>query len=112
MTDVDETNELNITKYRGDSFVLDLLETDANGDPVDLTSATVRVQIGTLTESTSGVTITNGGTAGTLNIVASYAAMAALAVGNHDIAVEVTYSSGIRRTMFTGSLELVEDVRT
>jgi hypothetical protein len=118
MTTIDDTNTLDLVQYQGDSFTLDIEELDSANVPVTFVGATFRLQIGgtpaapTITESTSGVSITNGGALGTAAIVVSYTAMSALATGDHDMALEVTYATGIRRTLFTGVLTLIEDVRT
>lgn len=112
-TKIDETATIEWTKYQGDSLTIDITEVDETGSPVNYTGATPRLQIGTtINESTSGVSITNGGELGTLLIFVPDTVMATLAVGEYDIAVEVYYSAtAVRRTLFTGTLILEEDIR-
>lgn len=112
-TKIDETAEIEWTRYQGDSLTIDVLERDANNALVDFTGCTPRMAVGTITESTVGVVVTNGLTAGTLKFFIPDDVMATLPVGDYDMAVEV-YTAGTktRRTIFTGTLTLVEDVRT
>jgi hypothetical protein len=112
-TKIDETLTVDWTRYQGDSLTIDIEEVDSTGAAVDYTGATPRLQVGTITETTSGVVVTNGLTAGTLSFFIPDTVMATLAVDEYDIAVEVYYSAThIRRTLFTGTLTLIEDVRT
>jgi hypothetical protein len=106
-------DEIEIEIYRGDS--LELLVTAVNEDdglPVDLTGATFRLTIGsTITEATSGVTITGHDALGTVDVFATYTAMDTLEVGEYNIALEATWSAtGKRDTLFMGILVLAEDV--
>jgi hypothetical protein len=111
-TKIDETTKVEWTRYQGDSLTIDIAEVDSNGASVDYTGATPRLAVGTITETTSGVVVTNGLTAGTLSFFIPDTVMATLAVSDYDIAVEVYYAStATRRTLFTGTLSLIEDVR-
>lgn len=113
VTKIDETAEVEWTKYQGDSLTIDVAEVDSTGSPIDFTGATPRLQVGTITETTSGVVVTNGLTDGTLSYFVPDTVMSTLAVGEYDLAVEVYYAAtATRRTLFTGTLVLLEDVRT
>jgi hypothetical protein len=112
-TKINETATVEWTKYQGDSLTIDITEVDESGSPVNFTGATPRIAVSTITESTSGVVITNGGALGTLLIFIPDTVMATLVVGEYDMAVEVYYAAtAVRRTLFTGTLILEEDVRT
>lgn len=75
--------------------------TDTNG-AVDLTGATIDFELGPITEATSGVTVTNGDSAGTITIEATDTAMAAITAGSYAISVRYTFS-GKSLTLFTGT---------
>lgn len=111
---IDETAEINFVKYHGDSFSIRFaLKYKSNQLPVDITLATIKVTVGTLTEASSGVTVTNGGTTGIVNIFIPDTTMDDLTAGTtYDVEVQLSYASGVRYTVFSGSLELLEDVIT
>lgn len=96
--------------FQGNSFWRKYTLTDANGAPIDLTSATIKFTLGTLNEASSGATVGAGNSSGEVEITITYTAMEALAVGNYDYALE-TLISGIRTTRFTGTFTVKEDMR-
>lgn len=106
-------DEIELENYRGDSFSMDITVEDEVGDPEDFTGATFRLAIGTtITEVTSGVTITDGDALGTVSVFCNYTVMDTLTVGVYDIALEATWAAtGRRETILKGTLELLEDVR-
>lgn len=91
-----------LSGFAGDALYLLCTVKDSNGSVVDLTGATVDFELGSLTESSSGVTVTNGNAAGTITIQATDAAMAAITAGIHMISVRYTIS-GKSYTLFTGT---------
>jgi hypothetical protein len=109
-TRINETAEVELKKYRGDSLTLPFAVT-AGGSPVDITEATIRFLVGTIDEETVGVDVTNGGALGTGIIFIPDTVMDDLAIGNHDLAVELYWADDdIRKTLFTGTLILVDDL--
>ncbi|MCK9569723.1 hypothetical protein M0R72_12340 [Candidatus Pacearchaeota archaeon] len=113
ITKIDETAEVDWTRYQGDSMTIEIYEEDSNGDPIDYTGGTVRFAVGTINEATSGVTAAHGSTLGTISIFIPDSVMDDLEVGDYDLAVEIYFAATtIRRTLLTGAVHLVEDVRT
>lgn len=106
------SSEIDLEAYHGDSLVLPISAVDSLGAPVSLVGATFRFQCGTILETTSGVVIDAGDALGNTKVTVSYTAMSALALGAHDLAFEITFPNGIRETWFTGTLTILEDVRT
>jgi hypothetical protein len=106
-------DEIELENYRGDSFQMDILVEDEDGNPEDFTGATFRMAIGTtILETTSGVTITDNDAGGTVFVFINYTVMSTLAVGTYDIDVEATWTAtGRRETILKGVLEIIEDVR-
>ena len=96
-------------EFTGDSFAYAVTLKDETGAVVtlDLSSATFDFIVGTINESTSGVTITGGN--GTVSISVTKTAMAALAAGDHDISLRYTISE-VQRTLFKGTITLLEAV--
>ena len=111
MTVIYKKDNVKLDGFEGDTFRKIITLRDGAGALVDITGATIRMKLGSLNETSSGVTITNGGAAGTITIEVTYTAMAAfIAEYTYDIAVEVTMA-GIRKTLFTGHFIVLEDVR-
>lgn len=112
-TKIDETSEVEWIRYQGDSLSIEISEVDSNNSPIDYTGYVVRFAVGTINESTSGVTATHTGASGTISIFVPDDVMDDLIVNEYDVAVEVYNSTTkTRRTLFTGTLVLIEDVRT
>ena len=111
MTVIYKKDNVKLDGFEGDTFRKIITLRDGAGALVDITGATIRMTLGSLDETSSGVTITNGGAAGTITIEVTYAAMAVfVAEYTYNIAVEVTLA-GIRKTLFTGHFIVLEDVR-
>lgn len=88
--------------FVGNSLYMLVTYVDSNKVAIDLTGCTFDFGLGTLTEATSGVTITGGGTAGTATISITAAAMAPITAGDHDI--ELAYVDGtFKKTIFKGT---------
>ena len=102
MTEIYPDDGVRLTGFAGDAFYLLCTVKDSTGTVINLTGATIDFELGSLTEATSGVTVTNGNTAGTITITATDAAMAAITVGDYDISVRYTLS-GSSTTLFTGT---------
>jgi len=67
---------------------------DSAGVAIDLSGATFNFVLGSsITEATSGVTITGGGAAGTITVTITDAAMAGITVGDYYIALSYTIST-------------------
>ena len=104
----------NIDMYRGDSFWKSFRLEEEDGNPISLAGATARFCIGTtILETTSGVVITPSplDATGYVNVVVSYALMAALTESEYPVELEITYASGVRQTVFSGILTLIPDAR-
>lgn len=111
---IDETLTVNWKKYHGDSLPIRFaMKYKSNQQPVDITLATIKCTVGTITEASSGVVVTNGGATGIVSIFIPDTTMDDLTAGTtYDVEVQLSYADGTRRTVFNGSLELAEDVIT
>lgn len=63
---------------------------DSAGATIDLTDATFNFVLGDITEATSGVTITGGGSAGTITVSITDAAMAGIVAGVYNYGLSYT----------------------
>jgi hypothetical protein len=107
-----EDDQFEDSGFQGDSFDYLVYVRDGAGALVDLTNFTgFTFILGSLNQSSSGVTITNGGTAGTIHIKITSTAMSALAVGDHDIALTVVESASVRRTVLAGTYTIKDDLQ-
>lgn len=113
ITKINETCEVEWTKYQGDSMSIDFtVKVKSTQTPVDISGATIRFAVGTINESTSGVVVTNGGVLGTVAIFIPDTVMDDLVVDEYDMAVELYFAgTSVRYTIFTGTLILEEDYR-
>lgn len=111
---IDETAEINWIKYHGDSMhIYFSLKYKSSQLPVDITLATIKCTVGTITEASSGVVVTNGGATGVVSIFIPDTTMDDLTAGaTYDVEVQLSYASGARYTLFNGTLELREDIIT
>lgn len=91
---------IRLAGFEGDSFNYSVLVMDS-GTPVDLHSATFNFILGSLTEESSGVTITGYAT-GIITVSITNTAMAAITEGDHDIALQYTIGSSTT-TLFSGT---------
>ncbi len=105
------TLPLAFTRFQGDSFRLPIaIKEDDGVTPVDISGCSVRFTLGTITQSTAGVTVTVNGPNGTILIDVPYGVMATLTGKDYKFDVEVTYADGFRETLFVATLTLEEDV--
>lgn len=102
--------DFTISRYHGDTFILPVALTTSAGVAVSLVDATINFTMGTITQSSSGYSISRSDAAGTFIITLSDTLMATLTDDRYTFEVEVIYSSGIRETLFVGRLTLKEDV--
>lgn len=102
--------ELNITCYKGDSLYKTLTFTDGNGDPLDLSTATVTMQVRrkagedillTLAEGT-GLTVSSNTVL--INSVIT------LDKGSYKYDMQFAFASGIVRTYVAGSFGVEDDI--
>ena len=96
-------DEINLERVRGDTFLLTLSLTDANGDPINIEGGTVRYTIAGITEEQAAPTLADN----TITIKIPYTLMTQEA-GIYDFDVELTLD-GVRRTIAIGKLTLKED---
>lgn len=109
MSTIYPDDAVRLTGFAGDAFYMLCTVTDSTGSVVDLTGATIDFVLGTLTEASSGVTVTNGTTAGTITVECNDTAMAAITVGDHDISLRYTIL-GSSSTLFSGTYTARESV--
>lgn len=102
MSETYPDDAVRLSGFAGDALYMVCTVKDSAGVAVDLTGATIDFELGTLTEATSGITVTNGDDAGTITIEGTDAAMAAITAGSHAISVRYTLS-GKSYTLFTGT---------
>ena len=104
----------NYTMFSGDSKVITVTVTDADGAAVNLTGATISYVIfddgsATITKTVgSGITVTDAA-AGTFTITLAASDTASLA-GAYYHECQVTDSSGNISTIFTGTVTMNEDM--
>lgn len=106
-------NSLILERYHGDSLVLPVSVKDDDGNPINLTDATIRFTIDSptpITDQSPGYSISRVDLYGVFTIAISADKMATLAPGSYRFDVELTYASGVRETLFVGILAILEDV--
>jgi len=107
-----------IEMKRGDTLQFDALWAQGNGDPVDLTGYTAKMQVRPQTEngapvldlSTGGSGITLGGASGTILVTAPAATTRAIAPGEYVYDLELTSPTGVVTTIVAGTFTLFADV--
>lgn len=105
-----------ITVYQGDTYDMTFIWSDENENPLDLTGYTSRLQVResidastTMVSLSSGSGITLGGAAGTIQVVISDTATAALTQsGVYDL--EIESGSGVVTTILYGAFTLIKEV--
>jgi len=108
--------ELNIQAYKGDTFLLPLVITDANG-PVSFAGATFKMQIRKKASSaallellspSAGITISGAGN----NEITITKTPLDLDKGNYKYDLQATLASGIKETYLFGVLTVQEEITT
>ena len=107
---------LNLTFPQGATWDLSLTWTDSDGDPINLTAYSARMQVrhsydaGTPVLSlTNGTGITLGGTAGTIDVTVAASVTAGVAAAQYVYDLEVEASSVVTRVV-QGSLTVTPEV--
>jgi hypothetical protein len=100
----------NLEIFKENNLDLNVTVKDDTGTPMTLAGATIAFKVGAITQATSGVTITNGGAAGTIRVQVTAAAMAALTSDRYDLELRVTWASGKVETLFVANLQLKDVV--
>ncbi len=101
---------------RGDTWQRAWVLKTAAGDPVDLTGATARLQLrdrsGTLVHesNTTNGELVVGVEPGRIELTVPYAVTETFEAGTYRFELEVTFSTGVRRTYESNALEVVADV--
>lgn len=101
--------------YRGDTWAMAWKLQDANGDPINLTGATARLQVRSFDDvlmveaSTANGRLTITPVDGKINMSIPFTATQ-IAPGTYRFDLEVTHASGVRRTYRSGHLIVLEDV--
>ena len=107
MSEIYPDDAVRIAGFVGDSLSWSVVVEDGNG-PVDVSGATFNFILGSLTEASSGVTI-SGTSAGVITVSITNTAMAAITLGDHDIALQYTIS-GTTVTLFCGTFTAKENL--
>jgi len=110
--------DFSIERYHGNSLVLPVgLTTPQVSElgaityvPLSIVGAAIRFKLGEITELSDGYSITRNDLAGNFTIIISATLMATLVNTVYYFAVEITYASGIRETLFVGKLTLKDNV--
>jgi len=107
---------LNLTFPQGATWDLSITYTDGDGDPIDLTDYSARMQVrqsytstDTVLDLTDGSGITLGGTAGTIDVQVGATATAGVAALQYVYDLEVEESSVVTRVV-QGSLTVTPEV--
>jgi hypothetical protein len=108
---------LNLTFSQGATWKLAMTYTNSAGNPIDLTSHTARMQARPSFESTTtvlnlanGTGITLGGTAGTINLLVSATATAAINAQQYVYDLEVISDSNEVTRVVQGTLVVTPEV--
>lgn len=102
---------------RGDTLQVDVLWSQSNGTPVNLTGYTARMQVrpqpgdgAPILDLTSGSGITLGGSAGTIAATAPPATTRTFAPGEYVYDLELTSPTGVVTTIIAGQFVVYADV--
>lgn len=100
-------NAVRFSGFVGDSFDYMVTVEDDSG-PVDMSSATFNFVLGSLTEASSGVTI-SGNAGGEITVQITNTAMAAITAGDHDISLQYIIDT-LTNTLFAGTYTAMESL--
>lgn len=107
----------NIVADQGATFSRNVHWKDENGDPIDITGYTARMQVRERYVSTSTVlslvsptNITLGGGSGSIVITASATSMAAVTAGDYVYDLEMVASNGVVTRLLQGSFKVTPEV--
>ena len=97
--------------YRNDTFRLPVAIEDSEGTAIDLTGATVKLKLSTITEATSGVSISwTDRAGGEFTIQITPAAMTVLEAGKYDMGVQIVYADTTVETILFFEVDLRDGV--
>jgi hypothetical protein len=102
--------ELNITIYKGDTLYKTLTFTDANDDPLDLSTCTVTMQVRRKAGETVLISLTEGDglTVSSNTVLIDH--LVTIAKGSYLWDLQFEYDSGIVRTYVGGSFDVENDI--
>lgn len=102
--------ELNIECYKGDTLYKLLTLTDGNGDPLDLSTATVAMQIRRKAGEDILLSLTEGSglTVSTNTVLID--SLIDLDKGNYKYDIQFVYASGLVRTYIAGTFSVPDDI--
>lgn len=102
--------ELNITIYRNDTFRKTFTMTDGNGDPLDLSTCTVSMQVRKKPgeEVLIGLTEGDGLTVSSNTVLAEFDVM--IAKGSYRWDMQFVFASGVTRTYIYGDFIVEDDI--
>lgn len=102
--------ELNITTYKGDTLYKTLTFTDGVGDPLDLSTATVTMQVRRKAGETALIDISEADdlTVSTNTVLINHDVT--IDKGSYQWDMQFVFASGIRRTYVAGSFEVNDDI--
>ena len=107
----------NIVADQGATFTRNIMWKDAEGNPVNVTDYTARMQVrqkytssSTVLSLVSPTNITLGGGAGTIVITASATSMAAVASGEYVYDLEMVASNGVVTRLVQGTFTVRPEV--
>lgn len=111
---LDNSTRVDITCRKGDTFSLELTFTDDNGDAIDLTSYTWKMDVKETDTSSGDIIADNsftytGTSAGKLTVAATAATMAGISGGLYVYDLQST-NSGVVKTWVYGIFKINEDV--
>jgi hypothetical protein len=100
---------IKMSRYRGDTIRLPVTIKTPAGVAVNLTGATIRFTLATITQATAGVVVSRTDADGAFTILIPYSVAGGLTAGQYFLDVEVTYADSTRDTLFMIELTLDGD---
>jgi hypothetical protein len=93
--------------FQGESLELPIVLEDDDGNPINISGASVRFSIGgEIMEVTPGVAVSVDGPNGMITITVPDTVMATMAEGSYRVGVVIVYANGMQETLFQGNLIL------
>jgi hypothetical protein len=102
--------ELNFTVYKGDTLYKTLTLTDGNGDPLDLSTCTIVMQVRTKPGETVEIELTEGDglTVSSNTVLIDHTVT--IAKGSYKWDMQFAFASGITRTYVAGGFSVLDDI--
>jgi hypothetical protein len=101
---------LDITCYKGDTLFKTLTFTDGNGDPLDLSTATVTMQVRRKPGETALIDITEANDLTVSSNTVVIQTDVAIDKGSYLWDMQFVFASGIRRTYVGGAFTVEDDI--